>query len=402
MKITALETIRPADRPSVIWVEVHTDEGVSGLGESWFGAAAIEADVHDRIAPLLIGEEVGGIERLTRKITPYTGFFGTGAEMRAVSAVDVALWDIAGKRAGLPICALLGGPFRPNIKVYNTCAGPDYVSKSSDVRPGNFGLGGGGDLKGQRFEDLDGFMTRPEEVAAELLEMGISSMKIWPFDFAEGAGDGADISTKDLKTAMEPFHRIRKAHGDAMAIKAELHGLWTVPAAKKIAAALEEIEPDWIEDPIWMDRIEDLTEVASAIHAPIAGGETLGGLGQIRSLVAGGGVSVPIIDVTWGGGITFAKKAAAVAEAHALPIAFHDCSGPVTLAASTHLALACPNVAEQEITRAFYYGWYHDYVDQPPPLENGMIGVSGRPGLGLTLVDGLRQRDGAMGRRSEG
>ncbi len=401
MKITALETIRPAEKPSVIWVQVHTDEGVSGLGESWFGAAAIEADVHDRIAPLLLGEDVAGIERLTRKITPYTGFYGTGAEMRGVSAVDVALWDIAGKMAGLPICQLLGGPYRSAIKVYNTCAGPDYVSKSSDVRPGNFGLGGGGDLKGQRFADLDGFMNRPEEVAAELLEMGISSMKIWPFDFAEGAGDGADISTPDLKKAMEPFERIREAHGDAMAIKAELHGLWTVPAARKIAAALEDIEPDWIEDPIWMDRIEDLAEVASATSAPIAGGETLGGLGQIRTLVAGGGVSVPIIDVTWGGGITFAKKSAALAEAHALPIAFHDCSGPVTLAASTHLALACPNVAEQEITRAFYYGWYHDYVDEPTPLDNGMISVSGRPGLGLELAEGLRTRDGTQVRRTE-
>ncbi|NNF78698.1 MAG: mandelate racemase/muconate lactonizing enzyme family protein [Rhizobiales bacterium] len=400
MKITALETIRPAEKPSVIWVQVHTDEGMTGLGESWFGAAAIEADVHDRIAPLLLGEDVAGIERLTRKITPYTGFYGTGAEMRGVSAVDVALWDIAGKRAGVPVCQLLGGPYRPAIKVYNTCAGPDYVSKTSDVRPGNFGLGGGGDLKGQRFEDLDGFMNRPEEVAAELLEMGISSMKIWPFDFAEGAGDGADISTADLKTAMVPFERIRKAHGDAMAIKAELHGLWTVPAAIKIASALEDIEPDWIEDPIWMDRIEDLAEVASATNAPIAGGETLGGLGQIRSLVAGGGVAVPIIDVTWGGGITFAKKAGALAEAHALPIAFHDCSGPVTLAASTHLALACPNVAEQEITRAFYYGWYHDYVDEPAPLENGMIRVSGRPGLGLELVEGLRERDGALVRQT--
>lgn len=402
MKITAIETIRVADRANVIWVEVHTDEGITGLGESWFGAAAIETDIHDRIAPLLIGESAVGIERLTRKITPYAGFFGTGAEMRAVSAVDVALWDIAGKAAGRPICQMLGGPFRDEIKVYNTCAGPDYVSKTADVRPGNFGIGEGGDLRGQRFEDLDGFLNRPDEVAGELLELGISSMKIWPFDFAEGASDGADISTADLKLAMEPFEAIRNVHGDAMAIKAELHGLWSVPAAKKIAAALEDIGPDWIEDPIWMDRIEEVSEVAASTTAPIAGGETLGALGQIKTLVADSGVSVPIIDVTWGGGITFAKKSAAVAEAHALPIAFHDCSGPVTLTASTHLALACPNVAEQEITRAFYYGWYHDYVDQPPPLENGMISISGRAGLGLELAAGLKEREGTSVLRAEG
>ncbi|MEM7429367.1 MAG: mandelate racemase/muconate lactonizing enzyme family protein, partial [Pseudomonadota bacterium] len=330
MQITSLDTVRVAERPNVIWVQIHTSEGITGLGESWFGAAAIEADIHDRIAPLLIGEEAVGIERLTRKVTPYAGFFGTGAEMRAVSAVDVALWDIAGKAAGRPICHLLGGPFRDAIRVYNTCAGPDYVSKTADVRPRNFGLGGDGDLRGQRFEDLDAFMNNADELAAELLEMGISSMKIWPFDFAEGAADGADISTEDLKRALEPFEAIRNVHGDKMAIKAELHGLWTVPAARKIASALEDIGPDWIEDPIWMDRIEEVSEVAAATSAPIAGGETLGALGQIKTMVADSGVSVPIIDVTWGGGITFAKKAAALAEAYALPIAFHDCSGPVT------------------------------------------------------------------------
>ena len=107
------------------------------------------------------------------------------------------------------------------------------------------------------------------------------------------------------------------------------------------------------------------------------------------------------MDVTWGGGITFCKKAAALAEAYALPIAFHDCSGPVTLTASTHLALACPNVAEQEITRAFYYGWYHDYVDQPPPLDNGHISVGGGAGLGLELADGLKSREGTSVRKAE-
>lgn len=401
MKIAAIETIRVEEKPSVVWVQVHTDEGITGLGESWFGSAVIDTDVHDRIAPLLIGEEARGIERLNRKITPYAGFFGTGAEIRAVSAIDVALWDIAGKAAGRPICQLLGGPYREAIKVYNTCAGPDYVSKTSEVRSGNFGISAGGDLRGQRFEDLEGFLNCAEDVASELLEMGISSMKIWPFDFAEGAADGADISTADLKKAMEPFERIRTEHGDTMAIKAELHGLWSVPAAKKIAAALEDIGPDWIEDPIWMDRIENLGDVAASTSARIAGGETLGGLGQIKTLAADSEVSVPIIDVTWGGGITFAKKAAALAEAYALPIAFHDCSGPVTLTASTHLALACPNVSEQEITRAFYYGWYHDYVDQPPPLEKGMIGTSGRPGLGLELADGLKSREGTLVRRSD-
>ena len=113
-----------------------------------------------------------------------------------------------------------------------------------------------------------------------------------------------------------------------------------------------------------------------------------------------GAVSVPIMDVTWGGGITAARKVAALAEAAVLPVAFHDCSGPVTLAASVQLALACPSVAEQEITRAFYYGWYGDYVDQPPPLENGRIRAPDGPGLGMKLQESALSRPDMVVRRS--
>lgn len=144
-----------------------------------------------------------------------------------------------------------------------------------------------------------------------------------------------------------------------------------------------------------MDRIAEIGELSAFTTAPIAGGETLGGLGQVRELLTQGAVATPIVEVTWGGGITFAKKAAALAEAFARPIAFHDCSGPITLAASTHLALACPNVTEQEITRGFYYGWYHGLVNQPPPIENGFIGAPEGPCLGLDFLANLAETAGA-------
>jgi len=226
--------------------------------------------------------------------------------------------------------------------------------------------------------------------------MGISSMKIWPFDFAEGAVDGVDISVADLKRGLKPFEEIRAAHGDKMRIKAELHGIWSLPAAKKICQALEPIGMDWVEDPIWMDRICDLRELSESTSAPLAGGETLGGLGQFREIVEQGAISTPIIDVTWGGGITYARKAAGLAEASARSIAFHDCSGPVTLAVSTHLALAAPNIWEQEFTRAFYYGWYHKLVDQLPPIDNGFITAPSGAGLGLSLKEGLENRPDAI------
>ena len=352
MKITAVESLRIGARPNLVWVRLRTDEGVTGLGESWFGAAAVEADVHERIAPLLLGQDPGNIQALHRKLRPYVGFFGSGAEMRACSAVDVALWDIAGKAAGKPIHDLLGGALRERVPVYNTCAGPEYVSRTAEVRPDNFGLPGRSGA-GRVYEDLQGFMSRADEVAAELLAMSIHSMKIWPFDFVAAAAHGTDISAAEIKTALAPFERVRKVHGERMRLKAELHGLWSLEAAKKIAAALEPLGMDWIEDPVWMDRLSDLGELTQSTVAPIAAGETLGGIGQLDELLTLGNVATPIVDVTWGGGISYAAEAAAHAGEAGKPIAFHDCSGPVTLASSTHLALACANVIEQEITRAF-------------------------------------------------
>jgi galactonate dehydratase len=395
LKITAVETLRLEDHPNLLWVRVHTSDGVSGLGETYFGAAASEADIHDRIAPIILGQDPSRIEYLNMKMQPYVGFTGSGAEVRALAAVDVALWDIAGKRANMPLCDLLGGRVRDKIEVYNTCAGPNYVSKTSAVRPDNFGTQD--DQQNQiLYDDLNGFLEHPEELASSLLEMGISSMKIWPLDLAKGAVDGVDISPEDLKKGIEPFEKIRKAHGDRMRLKAELHGIWSLNAAKKIAAALEPLDMDWIEDPIWMDRTHEVRELASFTKAPLAGGETLASLGQFKSLIDDGNIGTPIMDITWAGGVTPARKVAALAEARSRPIAFHDCSGPVTLAVSTHMALSLKNVREQEIARGFYYNWYQEFVDHLPEIENGMISVSDRPGLGLALIPDIFDRDDAI------
>jgi len=410
MKITAVETLRLTDHPNLLWVRIHTEAGLTGLGETYFGATACEADIHDRIAPIILGQDAHRIEYLNMKMQPYTGFTGSGAELRALAAVDVALWDLLAKEANLPLCDVLGGRTREEIQVYNTCAGPDYVSKTSEVRPDNFGNApaNGSHTKGTdkkatgnhatRYEDLDAFLNHPEDLASSLLEMGIQSMKIWPIDLAAGATDGVDISPADLKKGIEPFERIRAAHGDKMRLKAELHGLWSLNAAKKIAHALEPLDMDWIEDPVWMDRPAEIAELSRSTSAPLAGGETLASLGQFASLINEGNIATPIMDVTWAGGITAARKVAALAEARSRPIAFHDCSGPVTLAASTHLALNMKNVREQEIARGFYYGWYQDFVDNLPPIKNGMITVPSSPGLGLDLLPDLTSRSDAIHR----
>ena len=178
MKITKVETIRLPEHPNLIWVKIYTDEGLNGLGETWFGAEAVEADIHSRLANILINEDPTKIESIYSLMKPYIGFFGTGTEMRALSAIDVAIWDINSKILNVPLYKILGGKTRSNIKVYNTCAGPSYVSKNADVRPENFGTNNLKSNKQEIYEDLDMFMNKPEELASSLLEMGIKSMKI--------------------------------------------------------------------------------------------------------------------------------------------------------------------------------------------------------------------------------
>ena len=382
MKVTAVETILVEEFPNLTWVQVHTDEGLVGLGETFFGAPAVAAQVHDFIAPYLIGKNPLQIERHHAKLLPYAGRGGSSVEMRAASAIDVALWDIFGKAINEPIYQALGGATRDDVRIYNTCAGYQYVRKAPAQVTENYGLNQ--QNSAGPYEDLEGFLNNADELALSLLEMGINGMKIWPFDFAAEASGGQYISNEDLKTALEPFERIRNAVGDKMEIMAELHSMWNVPMAKRIAHALEDFDLTWVEDPVFMDELEKVGEVVASTHAPIAVGELLGGKAQFRDLLEQG-VSLAIMDLVWGGGLTEARKVAALADTFGAPFTGHDCTGPIALTASVHMTMHAPNVFIQEMVRAFYYGWYQDLVTELPPIANGRITAPDGPGLGTTL-----------------
>ena len=397
MKVSAIETIRIAEFPNLLWTRVHTDEGLTGLGETFYGPGSAEAHIHEVIAPILLGQDPLLIGRHHPRLIGYVGFTGASAEQRGRSAIDIALWDIWGKATGQPVHQLLGGAVRDSIRVYNTCAGYRYVRNREGQGTQNFGLSGN---EGP-FEDLDGFLNSADELAHSLLEMGIDGMKIWPFDFAAERSGGHYISAADLDRALEPFARIRRAVGDRMDVMAELHSLWDRPQAVRIARALEQFTPSWVEDPVFMDHLASLDAVARATSCPIAVGETRGGAADFRMLLEMDSLGQIIMDVAWCGGITEARKIAHLAEPWHVPVAFHDCTGPVTLAASTHLALASVNCHIQEIVRAFYYGWYQELVTALPPVENGRIAAPDAPGLGLELQpDRLARADCGI-RRSE-
>ncbi len=380
MKITALETIRVAERPNLIWLQVHTDHGLVGLGETFFGAATVEAHVHEYIAPRVIGRDPLEIDRLAADLVGYLGFRSSGAEMRGNSAFDIALWDLFGKATGQPIAQLLGGFTRREIRTYNTCAGTEYVKKTTGQVTANYGIG-----DSPQYDDLNGFMNRADELAHSLLEEGITAMKIWPFDRAAEASRGQYISGPDLRKALEPFEKIRRAVGDKMDIMVEFHSMWQLLPALQIAKALTPYQTFWHEDPIKMDSLSSLKRYADLSPAPISASETLATRWGFRDLLETGAAGVVMLDLSWCGGLSEARKIASMAEAWHLPIAPHDCTGPVVLCASTHLSLNAPNALVQESVRAFYRTWYRDLVTALPEVKGGMITVPPGAGLGMEL-----------------
>lgn len=381
MQITAIETIRIAERPNLLWIEVHTDEGITGLGETFFGAATVEAHIHEWIAPRVIGRDPLQIDALAADLVGYLGFRSAGAEMRGNSAFDIALWDVFGKATNQPIAQLLGGFTRRSIRTYNTCAGLDYIKTLEGQQVANWGQG----AQPHAYDDLNGFLHRADELALSLLEDGITAMKIWPFDIAAEKTRGHYISPEDLATALRPFEKIRAAVGERMDIMVEFHSLWQLLPAMQIARALEPFNTFWHEDPIRMDSLGSLRRYAQASVAPICASETLATRWGFRDLLETGVAGIVMLDLSWCGGLSEARKIAAMAEAWHLPVAPHDCTGPVVLTASTHLSLNAPNALVQESVRAFYRTWYRDLVTALPEVKDGHITVPPGAGLGLAL-----------------
>jgi L-alanine-DL-glutamate epimerase-like enolase superfamily enzyme len=207
-------------------------------------------------------------------------------------------------------------------------------------------------------------------------------MKIWPFDLAAEMSGGQYISPQQLEAALEPFRKIRRAVGDRMDIMVEFHSLWRLPMAQKIARALKPFNTFWHEDPIRMDSLDLLKQYARDCDALVCASETLAYKWGFKDYLQTGVAGVVMLDLSWCGGLTEARKIAAMADAWQLPVAPHDCTGPVVWAASTHLSLHAPNALVQESVRAFYTGWYKELVTELPSVQDGHISLGDKPGLG--------------------
>jgi L-alanine-DL-glutamate epimerase-like enolase superfamily enzyme len=251
---------------------------------------------------------------------------------------------------------------------------------------------------GGPYEDLDAFLHRADELAVSLLEQGITGMKIWPFDIAAERTRGMDISAEELRRALEPFEKIRAAVGDRMDVMVEFHSLWSLPMAKRLARALRPYNTYWHEDPFRLDNLGDLADYAAHSEAWVCASETLAYTHSFREYLATGAAGVVMLDLSWCGGLSEARKIAALAEAHHVPVAPHDCTGPVVYAASCHFSLHARNALIQESVRAFYTGWYTELVTELPTITAGEVTVNMRPGLGLELLPELEQRSDAVRR----
>ena len=319
---------------------------------------------------------------------PYVGFRSTGAEMRGISAFDIALWDLFGqghRPADRPAPRRLlarQGPHLQHLRRHRATCGT-----ASGQNTANWGRGARKD-----YDDLDAFLNRADELAADLLSEGITAMKIWPFDIAAERNDGAHISPAELRAALEPFEKIRKAVGDKIDIMVEFHSLWQLVPAMNIARALAPYGTYWHEDPIRMDSLADLKRYAAVSTAPVCASETLGTRWAFRDLLDTGAAGIVMLDIGWCGGLSEARKIASMAEAWHLPVAPHDCTGPVVFCASTHLSLNAPNALVQESVRGYYRTWYRDLVTAVPEVKDGYVTVPPGPGLGMELMPDLLDR----------
>ncbi|MHB1533379.1 MAG: mandelate racemase/muconate lactonizing enzyme family protein [Acidimicrobiales bacterium] len=380
--------------PSLIFVNVYCDDGVVGHGETYYLPKAVEAVVHDFAGQILLGADESRIAGHWRSMYDLCARFGArGAELRAISAIDLALWDIAGKRAAVPVYKLLGGAVRDRIPVYNTCGGPTY---------GRGALPAHGRTHGDStMEDLDGFLTRPAELAQELLDYGFTAMKIWPFDrFAQERG-GMRISASDLASGLSTFEQIRAAVGSRMDIMVEGHGFWSLSAAIRIARALEPVAPVWVEDLILAHQPGALRRLRQSTTIDLSVSEYLMTHWDYLPILAGEAADVVMIDPSWCGGITEGQKIASLADVYGLAVSMHDCTGPLTTLAGIHLAANAANANYQEVVRAYLHHVYPQWVDEVPVVAEGTVGLPVRPGLGADLDPKLGQRPGYRCRVSE-
>lgn len=407
MRISQIETILHDDYPHLIHVLVHTDEGLVGVGESYHRPEAIAAYVQTEIAPRILGEPAQNLVRLWSTIGSFTdggrAFSGTiSIESSATSALDIALWDLRAKAQGLPLHAALGGAARESIRVYNTAMGsgpghlpPPGTPRHERHRHEDWGLSSTHETD---YDDWTASLERPGELAQELLDEGVTAMKVFPFMRLGDITQGRSITARQLEENVALVREIRETVGNKMDVAVDLAFMWAAAPALQISMALDELGLMWIEDPLRTSSLDALARLAAKLRTPVAAFDHFSGLPAYIRLIESGGVSLVRLDLQWVGGVTEALRIADYADAKGLAVILHDCTGPVQWATSIHVSVHLKNAMLQESARALYKDVYPKLIERVPRVVDGSALPDDGPGHGAVLRD--EYLAGATRRRS--
>jgi len=338
MKITKVETMLV--KPRWLFLKIHTDEGIVGLGEPILeGRALTCAQAVDELAPYLIGKDPRRVAHHWQAMYRHAFYRGGPILTSAISGVDQALWDIAGKSLGVPVYQLLGGPTRDRIRLYR----------------------GAGDANGIKDGRAKGFTA-----------------------FKTGVGGGRPARIIEDKAfvdrAANHFAQLREAAGADADIAIDFHGAISPQTAKLLIKALEPYQPMFIEEPCQCQNVDVMAEIARGTHLPIATGERIFTKWGFREILEKHAASILQPDLCHAGGISEVRIIAGMAEAYYAAIAPHNPLGPISLAACIQLDASIPNFIAQEHTTLG-----EGYLKNPFVFKDGFVELPTAPGLGIEL-----------------
>lgn len=384
MKITRFEILKVP--PSWVWLLIHTDEGLTGIGEPYLEnhADSVIAEVR-RLEPLLIGQDPQRVEALwTAMYNGGIGYKGGPLTMSAISGIDMALWDLTGKIMGRPVHQLLGGAYRDRVRMYRaTGAGvPHCVEPGLPYRAG----------RPATPPDVHDLRSWSEYARIVVEEWGFRCLKV---HFSPGEGLEA---TSQVDRFAERFAAVREGAGPEVDVAVDIHNPHP-RIALQLITALEPHRPLFVEEPIPIERVDLLNDLARQTRATLAAGERWMGKWVFFDALRQGALAVVQPDLAHAGGITECKKIAAIAEACYASVALHCPLSPVALAASIQLDACMPNFLVQEHNEV--NDWRQDgktligygYLREPFMLDNqGCVAVPQTPGLGIEIdQDGLKE-----------
>lgn len=386
IRITAIETVIPDSlMPGLLLLRIHTDQGCIGHGETYYAPHAVAAMIHDWMGRRLLQSDPLSIESHWRFLYERcSAFGGKGAELRALSAIDLALWDILGQVCEVPVWQLLGGKARDRVRVYNSSGGPSYGRRTGAQTdqgwPGHGDIGKQGPL-----EDNWSSNFAAGDLAEELLSEGYTAMKFWTFDRAYHEHGPHFLPWSAVKECLRPMEEVRARVGDRMEILLDGHGFFQLPAALRIAEAMRDLKPLWLEDVMRIDNADTLADFRDKAQLPIAVSEMFPTREEYRLVLEKRAADYVMIDPTWVGGISETRRLAELAQSYNVPATMHDCTGPLTLFAGMHVATAVPNVVFQESVRAHIRTFYSSLIETNISIEHGFALPPTGPGLGTRL-----------------